>query len=641
MCGIVGVIGDNVSSSHLSSMAAKLSHRGPDDTGIWKSPKSNIGFGHARLAIQDLSSFGFQPMVSRSGRFVMVFNGEIYNHVELRAALERSKNHTWKGHSDTETLLVAFETWGIFEAIAKVSGMFAIALWDLNLQRLALIRDRFGEKPLYYGRQNNTFMFSSELKSLKIHPDFEGVIDRQALSQYFRLNYIPTPLSIYQDIFKLEPGVIVTFDENGYELSKEAFWSLEDEYAEGPGLDNCDDSLYIDELEHLIKKSVAAQMIGDVPLGAFLSGGVDSSTIVAILQEMSDKPVCTFTIGFDDPQFNESKDAKLVADYLGTNHHEFMISSNEAIEIITELPNIYDEPFSDSSQIPTILVSRLAKNVVTVCLSGDGGDELFCGYNRYQFGVNVWSFASKIPLSARVLLGKLLLSVTPLWLDKIGKFTLLDRLYPNLGNKVQKIAVALKANSIEDLYMRLVSNWSVDDLLVKNSEPKTPPLLSRLERLKNLEDVEKMMLWDMQSYLMDDVLVKTDRATMASSLEARVPLIDPQITKFSAMLPTSLKIRKGKGKWILRQVLFRYVPKELIERPKKGFSVPVSDWLRGPLKDWAEGLLDANLIEKQGYLDSALIQSRWSEHIKDKRDWGAQIWSVLMFQLWLEENHLK
>ncbi|MBE0472049.1 MAG: asparagine synthase (glutamine-hydrolyzing) [Methyloprofundus sp.] len=638
MCGIVGFLGSlSTPIERLTTMAQKIVHRGPDDQGVWFDECFGVGLAHARLSILDLSLAGHQPMHSVFDRYVMVFNGEIYNHLNLRAELNDLKSINWRSHSDTETLLVGFEVWGIEKTIKKSVGMFAIAVWDRELEQLTLLRDRFGEKPLYYSWQNDTLLFASELTALKVNPDFEGKINRQALNHYFRLNYIPTPLTIYEGIYKLEPGVIAVFSKDGKLLFKQVFWSAEDisVSSERSGLSTVD---AVDELELLIKQSLDVQKLSDVPLGAFLSGGIDSSTVVGILQSISDRPVKTFSIGFNQAEFNEAPEAKAVANYLGTEHREFIVSAQDALEVINQLPLIYDEPFADASQIPTLLVSQLAKQYVTVCLSGDGGDELFCGYNRYHYTAKVWSRIKNVPYCLRVMLSSLLLVLSPSIWEWIGKAFRLNKKIPNFSNKIQKGALALKARDIDALYTRIVSNWDIDEDLVKGSTFEKTPFLSDYENLPKLNDLEKFMLWDMQSYLMDDVLVKTDRATMACSLEGRVPLLDHRIAEFAASLPIDLKYRDGKGKWILREVLYRYVPKELIERPKKGFSLPIAEWLKGPLMEWADKLLDSKRIDEEGYLESKLIQKKWIEHLSGKRDWSAQLWSVLIFQLWLEKS---
>ncbi|GGN38550.1 MULTISPECIES: asparagine synthase (glutamine-hydrolyzing) [Marinomonas] len=635
MCGITGFISKRSSQVDcLTSMVESINHRGPNDRGLWIDEEIGVYLAHARLSIQDLSSAGHQPMHSKSERYVMIFNGEIYNHLVLRKELFDIASGDWNGHSDTETLLAGFEMWGIEQTIQKCVGMFAIVLWDKELKQLVLIRDRFGEKPLYYGWQDGTFLFSSELKALKSHPSFEGKINREALSYFFRLNYIPTPLSIYEDIFKLEPGIIAIFSNTGQLISKQTFWDVSHTLPQ----QNFTDNDAVDKLDDLIRNSIQDQALSDVPLGAFLSGGIDSSTVVGILQSMSTRPVKTFTIGFDQVDFNEASEAADVAKYLGTDHVELIVSAEDVLAVINQLPIMYDEPFADASQVPTFLVSQLAKKEVTVCLSGDGGDELFCGYNRYHYTAKVWSKLKKIPFPIRKILSVFLLTLSPSSWDVLSKALGLNTRLPNLGNKIQKGAQALKARDIEDLYTRVVSNWDLDEPLVKNTAAEKLPFLSDLTELSHLNDLEKMMLWDKQSYLMDDVLVKTDRATMACSLEGRVPLLDHRIAEFAASLPMHLKYRDGMGKWILREVLYRYVPKKLIERPKKGFSLPVAEWLRGPLREWANVLLDSDRIDNEGFLSSELVQKKWREHLSGKRDWSSQLWSVLMFQLWLEKN---
>lgn len=638
MCGIVGFLGGLSNPVEgLNKMVDAISHRGPDGHGIWLDQSVGIGLGHARLSVLDLSPSGHQPMHSLSGRYLMVFNGEIYNHLSLRSELSDLGRISWRGNSDTETLLAGFEYWGIEKTISKSIGMFAIALWDKELEEISIIRDRFGEKPLYYGFQSNTFMFASELKALKVNPQFVGKINRQSLNHYFRLNYIPTPLTIYEDIFKLEPGMIKTFSKDGNLVFKESFWSLED-IPNSNERSHLSAEQAINELEILIKQSIQEQKLSDVPLGAFLSGGIDSSTVVAILQSMSDLPVKTFTIGFTEVEFDEAREARAVSKYLGTEHSELIITAEDAIAVINELSRIYDEPFADASQIPTYLVSKLAKEKVTVCLSGDGGDELFCGYNRYHYTVKVWRRIERFSFNFRKTLSSILLSLSPSSWDRLSQIMRLDGKFPNLGYKIHKGAIALKARDIEELYTRVVSNWDIDENLVKGTLYERLPMLSKKTQLKHLNDLEKMMLWDKQSYLIDDVLVKTDRAAMACSLEGRVPFLDYRIAEFAASLPIEFKYRGGRGKWILREVLYRHVPEQLIERPKKGFSLPIADWLRGPLKVWAHSLLNSTRIDSEGFLESSLIEKKWHEHLSGKRDWSSQLWSVLMFQLWLEKH---
>lgn len=638
MCGLAGFLGTPSSKCNvLYKMVTSIKSRGPDHYGVWYDDEHNIAMAHARLAILDLSSAGHQPMSSSNERYIMIFNGEVYNHLALRQELEQFSENIWKGHSDTETLLAGFEYWGVRNTLEKCVGMFALVIWDSYEEKIILARDRFGEKPLYYGKQNGTFMFASELKALQVHPDFENKISRSALADYFRLNYIPTPFSIYENVFKLEPATIKTFSKTGDLLKSEIFWDLEN-IALKSELKNPSEADVLDDLELLIKNSIKGQQISDVPLGAFLSGGIDSSTVVGILQFISSRPIKTFTIGFEDTNFNEAGEAKEVARFLGTDHKELIVSADQALAVIDKLPTIYDEPFADASQIATYLVSQLAKKDVTVVLSGDGGDELFCGYNRYLYTQKVWSKLEKFPLALRKLLGNILLAVSSSAWDKFSKVLFLDKKIPNLGNKAQKSALVLKSGSILELYSRLVTNWQVEEHLVKGISAPRASLLSSMKDIDSLNDLEKMMLWDKQSYLMDGVLVKMDRATMACSLEGRVPLLDHRIAEFAATLPLDLKLRDGQGKWILRQVLYKYVPKDLIERPKKGFSLPIAEWLRGPLKNWAASLLETKRLEAEGFLEPNLVAQKWHEHLSGKRDWSAQLWSVLMFQLWLKNN---
>jgi asparagine synthase (glutamine-hydrolysing) len=643
MCGLVGYLGGLSSTAcevTLSRMTESLAHRGPNGFGVWLDNDKRIGLGHRRLAIVDLTSAGYQPMRSSIGRYVIVFNGEIYNHQDLR--LELGMLH-WRGHSDTETLLAAIEAWGLEETLKKANGMFAIALWDSHEQTLKLARDRVGEKPLFYGWQGSgsdrVFLFGSELKALKLHPAFKSEINRSSIALLLRHNYIPAPYSIYDGISKLEPGNIlsVSLHEPAPKVSK--YWDLLDVVQAGlnkPFSGTANDA--VDSLNILARDAVSKQMVSDVPLGAFLSGGVDSSLVVSLMQNQSSRPIQTFTIGFAENGYDEALHAKAVASHLGTNHTELYVSAMDAMNVIPNLPSLYCEPFADSSQIPTFLLSQLAKKHVTVSLSGDAGDELFCGYNRYQIANNLWGKLSKIPNSLRHFSAKVILSLSPNKWDSLACFIPGANSYANFGDKLHKGADALLSKSEKELYLRLISlQIRPEDFVIGGKEQPTR-LTQQSPFLDGLGMVDRMMALDMLSYLPDDILVKVDRASMGASLECRAPFLDYRLVEFAWSLPLDYKLRNGQTKWPLRQLLYRYVPLDLIERPKMGFGVPLHDWLRGPLKDWAEALLDSARIDQEGYLYSAPIRQMWLEHLTGSRNWANQLWCVLMFQSWLERE---
>lgn len=643
MCGIAGYwqVGA-LETAVLNRMAMSIAHRGPDDDGSWCDDSVGIALAHRRLSILDLSPAGHQPMVSVTGRYVIVFNGEVYNHLELRKELQ---GYSWRGHSDTETLLAAFERWGIEGALKKSVGMFSLALWDRETQTLTLVRDRLGEKPLYYGWQNGIFLFASELKALKAHPAFLGAINRDALTLFLRHSTVPSPYSIYQDIYKLPPGTYWQASmaqgrppESGQGELK-IYWSAREVAERGQRtLFSGSDSEAVEALESVLGQSIVGQMLADVPLGAFLSGGVDSSAVVALMQARTNLPVKTFTIGFHQAGYNEAEHALAVARHLGTEHTELYVRPDEVQSVIPLLPMLYDEPFSDSSQIPTYLVSRLAREHVAVSLSGDGGDELFGGYNRYIWVQQLWRKLGWLPNPVRAALAGVLTALPPTTWNTV--FKRFDRLLPtklryaNPGDKLHKLADVLAVHSPEEIYWGLVSHWKQPARIVKDAtEPAT--VLTNTGQWAQIPDLtHRMMYLDTISYLTDDILTKVDRAAMGVSLETRVPLLDHRVLEFAWTLPLHMKLRDGQSKWLLRQVLYRHVPKDLIERPKMGFGIPLDEWLRGPLKPWAEDLLNLSRLKTEGYFYPEPIWQKWREHQTRQRNWSYELWDVLMFQAW-------
>jgi asparagine synthase (glutamine-hydrolysing) len=699
MCGFSGFVTNDESvlsraHEYASRMAQAIKYRGPDDAGTWSDASAGIAMGFRRLSILDLSSAGHQPMQSSSGRFVMSFNGEIYNHTVLRDLLSAAQlgpnAQSWRGHSDSETLLACFEAWGLEETLKKTVGMFAIALWDKQTRTLHLARDRFGEKPLYYGWVTSArsaataFVFGSELKALRGYPEFSNPVSREALAMYMRFAYVPAPYSIYQNIFKLEPGCILSIDtcdtllqaskllEVGHVtnvptapsaplrpptlkdgLRMQRWWSLTSVVEDGAKNQINSEEEALETLEQRLKDAVHVQSLADVPLGAFLSGGVDSSCIVALMQAQSLSPIKTFTVGFEEAGFDESPYALAVAKHLGTEHNELFVSANQAQAVISDLPSMYDEPFADSSQIPTHLVCKAARQKVTVALSGDAGDELFGGYNRYFWGPRIWNRLAWMPYSARQILGTAIRAVPTAGWDALSRPV--NALLPasknvaRAGTNAHKLAARLSSvRDMDDLYKSLVSEWQDPAQVVKGAaegasgetggvirEPVS--MLSDPLPSCGLDQPQLQMMYrDSMTYLPDDILCKVDRAAMAASLETRVPFLDHRVAELAWRLPLNMKIRNGQGKWALRKVLYKYVPKELIDRPKAGFAIPVGQWLRGPLKDWAEALLDEKRLEVEGYFYSKPIRDKWTQHLSGRYDHTASLWSVLMFQSWLE-----
>jgi asparagine synthase (glutamine-hydrolysing) len=649
MCGIAGLwspeeLADRArGESLLGAMAATLHHRGPDDQGVWIEPRGRLGLAHRRLSIIDLSPEGRQPMLSDSGRFAIVFNGEIYNYRRLRAELQSAGVDPSRGSSDTGILLACLEHWGLAATLQRLIGMFAFAVWDTEHQQLTLARDRLGIKPLYYGWVGARFVFASEMKPFRVLDGFSNAIDQQALALYLRHAGVPASRSIYDGIHKLPPGcyldIAVERMQRRDTPAPTAYWSAQEVARRGLETPfDGDDAEALESLEGLLLDAIGLRTIADVPLGAFLSGGVDSSTVVALMQAQTGTPVKTFSIGFSQSQYNEAKNAAEVARHLGTHHTELYLDAGQAQAVISELPQLYDEPFADSSQIPSLVVSRLARQHVTVALSGDGGDELFAGYNRHTWGSPLWRRLAPVPRVMRAAAGGLLRTLPPSRWDAL--FTAAAPLLPRAlrlrtpGDKLHKLAGLLGARDEQMFYRRLVSIWSDSAGILRQQ------IGGVAEPLAVLPDgalVERMMLWDQLGYLPTDILTKVDRASMGVSLEARVPLLDHRVVEFAWRLPLSMKLRDGQGKWLLRQLLYRHVPKGLIERPKMGFAVPLDQWLRGGLRDWAESLLDVDGLGREGFFDVATVRRVWQQHLDGSYNHQHRLWCLLMFQAWYRQ----
>ncbi len=642
MCGIAGYWSPGGLSADagavLRRMTGAIRHRGPDDEGYWCDGDVGIALGHRRLSIIDLSVEGHQPMRSQDGRYVIVYNGEVYNFPELRAEQVR-EGATFRGTSDTEVMLWAIQRHGLLEAVRSFTGMFAFALFDRAERALHLVRDRIGEKPLYYGWSGGTLLFGSELKALRQFPGWQSEIDRGALTTFLRYGFIPAPHSIYQGIHKVRPGTILTF-RDGKQPDEVTYWSAREVAERGRAAPlNGSEAEQLEALHGLIVRAVRREMIADVPLGAFLSGGIDSSLVVALMQAQSSRPVRTFTIGFQEAAYNEARHAKAVASHLRTDHTELYVSPAEVLAVVPRLPALYDEPFADASQIPTFLVSQLARRDVTVSLSGDGGDELFSGYDRYSHVERLWRVVRVLPPAARRAVVRGLRALPPhAWDQGLRWVRPLTRALGVrvTGARLHRLAEVLTAGSPEMLHRDLLSHWRDPEAVVRDGiEPATifadPPPREALGDVRSL-----MMYLDLVCYLPDDILAKVDRASMAVSLESRAPYLDHAVMELAWQLPPRMKVRQGQGKWALRRLLDRYVPRALIERPKQGFGAPIEHWLRGPLRDWTAALLDERRLREEGYFAPAAIRQRWVEHQRGLRDWHYHLWDVLMFQAWLE-----
>jgi asparagine synthase (glutamine-hydrolysing) len=639
MCGIAGVLTSAAGSREplerdATAMADSLAHRGPDDHGLWSDPDAGIALTHRRLSIVDLSPAGHQPMTSADGRYVITYNGEIYNFQDLRPELE-ARGIRFRGHSDTEVMLEAFAAYGIAPTVKRLIGMFTIGVWDRRDRTLTLVRDRLGIKPLYWAKFGGLFLFGSELKALRAHPDWTPRIDRGAVAAFMRHNYVPAPHSIYQGVSKLEPGCILTLPWGGAPRI-ERFWDAR-EIARAGLTDplQISDRELIDQLESLLKDAVRRRMVADVPVGGFLSGGIDSSTVVALMQAADAGPVRTYSIGFDIAGYDEAPHAAAVARHLRTEHTELTVTTKEAFDVIPRLPDYYDEPFADSSQIPTYLVSAMTRQHVTVALSGDGGDELFGGYNRYQLAQRFWRNLSLLPGPIRHGLAHALRALPA------DRWSSLFKLLPaglrpaQPGDKLHKLASVLALDDIGAVYRRLVTHWEPATLMPGVEEPKGTLWDETLGKdFRGL--LERMQFLDLVTYLPDDILTKVDRASMAVALEARVPLIDHRVVEFAWRIPRQSLVRDGISKWPLRQVLYRHVPPELVERPKMGFGIPLGEWLRGPLRDWAETLLAEKRLREAGLFDTACVRRHWAEHLSGQRNWQYPLWDVLMFEAWRE-----
>lgn len=643
MCGIAGIFDRTMATSEdrlrkqSAAMARSLAHRGPDDEGVWVDPSGGIALAHRRLAIIDCTPAGHQPMDSACGRYTITYNGEIYNYAELAHDLS-AQGHAVKGGSDTAVLLAACIAWGIEETVKRCIGMFAFALWDRESRELVLVRDRLGIKPLYWARFGDLFLFGSQLKALRTHPEWRGELDRDALTSYMRHAYVPVPRTIYQSVGKLTPGHILYIPSRG-EPRLACYWDNRAHARAGqenPFQGNYADAR--DALENLLHQAVGDRMVADVPLGAFLSGGVDSSTVAALMQAQSAPSIRTFSIGFQEQAYDESAYAAAVAAHLGTDHTELFVTPTQARDLIPQLPNWYDEPFADSSQLPTLALSQLTRQHVTVALSGDGGDEVFAGYNRYLWAARLWSIFGRLPHGGRKALGALARLMPPDTMNRLGNAVPGQVLPRQLGDKLHKLAGMLNASDIDAVYRQLISQWPDPGAIVIGGDEPHGILWDETVRRDRPDTMGRMQLLDMATYLPDDILTKVDRASMAFGLEARVPLIDHRVVEFAWTLPRDFLVRHGRSKSILRDILNKYVPPQLIDRPKMGFGIPIDSWLRGPLRDWAEDLLDENRLRQEGYLHPAPVRAALQQHLSGARNMSYGLWAVLMFQAWLDHD---
>ncbi len=663
MCGITGilqhsvVLGREEMRAAVGTMASAMAHRGPDAEGVWVDDSAAVALGHRRLSILDLSPEGAQPMAGPTGRLHIAFNGEIYNHEELRQAL-RQQGYGFRGHSDTEVLVAALEAWGVGPTLERLVGMFAFAAWDVRERCLYLARDRMGEKPLYYGQLGDSLVFASELKSLRAAPRGKEIgIDPDVVALYLQYGYVPAPYSIYRGIYKLMPGAWLAIPlgsgriDTSYDplpaasesraLQSRWYWNLDERAAALIGTGSGRSSQgHVDALDSALRRAVKDQMVADVPLGAFLSGGIDSSTVAAVMQSLSERPINTFTIGFDEKEFNEAEHAAAIARHLGTNHTELYVTPAMALELVPSLPTVYDEPFADSSQLPTLLLTRMARQHVTVCLSGDAGDELFCGYNRYIYGDKISRTLMRCPSMLRRSLAAMIAQMPADLLYRCLQG--MAPVYPpfrslnnaNVRARMTKLVDALRADSLVALYRRLVSFWPQPQQLLSMPVAPRHEFLSEQNRLAQGSVLDQMMTWDLRTYLPDDNLVKVDRAAMFNSLETRLPLLDHRVVELAMSMPSEVKFREGMTKWVLRQVLYRYVPRELMERPKMGFSVPIAHWLRHELRDWAEALLSEHHLQAQGMFRVNTVRRCWQEHLSGRADHSMALWALLMFLAW-------
>lgn len=647
MCGISGFYSPRRFQSEegiqlARKMANAITHRGPDDSGEWVDGDAGIALSHRRLSILELSDAGHQPMISASGRYAMVFNGEIYNHLDIRKDIAASEQVSWRGHSDTETLLAGFDCWGFETTIKKTVGTFGIALWDRKTRELTLTRDRMGEKPLYYGWQGDSFLFGSELKALRAHESFSNEIEHSVLESYLKYGYISSPLSIYRGIFKLLPGTYIRIsakDQIGSIPQPIQYWSLEEVASTGinqPFVGS--DKEAIDLLEETLIQSVSLQRNSDVPLGAFLSGGIDSSLVVALLQSMSSSKIKTYTIGFEEEKYNEATHAEAISNYIGTDHTTLYLSEQDIVKSIPEINAIYDEPFSDSSA--SLLVSKIARNDVTVALSGDGGDETFCGYSAYPSLNNVWKNLDKIPLPFRMMLSKLILMMpspvitkflSPL-LSLLNKSTSIPA-----GIRTQQLAKAMMTKGHSEFFYLMKSNGGIEKSLI-NSGYREQSKNTNNEEIEFNDFMNSILYFDSKDYLSGDILVKADRASMSVGLENRAPLLDHRIIELAWKFPIDMKFRSGILKWPLRQVLYRYIPQNLVDRPKMGFNLPASEWIRGPLKDYVEDSLNSDVLQREGFFDVENVQEILKQHMNGKHNWQATLWRLVAFQSWSENR---